>query len=1040
MTYKVKPNLNLSLYFDNDYFITGDLLNGTLELNVENELNLRLREICVELNGFEEINFQKVNASKVFFSTKIYFQGPKIKPSPAVRGPAEYDGFWNAVQGKTLFNFSFKLPHNAPNSFSLMNNNANVKYIVTGTVQYHQDNIYDSLYTSEEVLVLENIDQESMPSVPVRAFTKKKMLLGNSVRLEGIALQSYFCSGKKAQIEVHVENDTKHKIHGLKANLYRSVIIPGTVTKKDNKSIINSISEINLKSNEYVFNSNEEKSVFIHIPIPENNISMKNTSLFIVQYYITLSLNQGIFSKNVSVNLPISICHSKLYNSINNPIKKSNTNKNMFLTVPKHALAPKKTFLNNLRSLSRKASLLKNKALLSKLCISDSDDYSKDYSKRKGSSRLSEVSFPSNYDRIKRQNDMHLKNVNNNLEKVDSYYDRNRNNNDYSNSYSLDTTTTEFNTISNMNIGISETERDTSYEDSNNNSNSYIQNESINIYNRDGDDMDLDENISDSEVTGTENTYSSDIDKFSKYFSNNKVFRSLSIDNRSSNNRDNNNNNNNNINRCNKNGNKSDNKGNFNVYNNSKMNNSITYSNSYNYGKNYRSKTFDTSSIKSKESSKSTQNMSFGEIRSSNIYRNNKLNNKNIPIKPKISSSNLKKVTSIESMNDDDDADELADHLSNITHDTTFLRNLSYPYAQPNESSYNKSFQSTSSKMISSLSKNYSFNSSHDKINETFDAIFNESAEIGEPIKNQNSILSSIYSNKTLNRNNSFHSNSSFSNRKRELESSSISSLNSQFARYNNNTDNINNMSFESKGESLYNKSSPLQNTSLSTSFHKSYYNEVNMNNLNFTQNCSFNNSSSSIISNSSNNNINNSSNNDNNNNNKNKNNNHKHNHNYNHNISFQSPRSLPASSSPSFSKIHINGNINHSYNSSSPMTPTIKHNFSNKSMKSAHSVDGYLYKNNNHQLNANKNLYRSNTVNNNNSSFMKQMNSSPSAVIPIKSKSKIENYGFDNQNYYRSSSYSTPPLLNPSSPYTIPTLSNYINKFQKRPSLKYHK
>ncbi|KAG4102581.1 hypothetical protein H8356DRAFT_1031898 [Neocallimastix lanati (nom. inval.)] len=944
MTYKVKPNLNLSLYFDNDYFITGDLLNGTLELNVENELNLRLREICVELNGFEEINFQKVNASKVFFSTKIYFQGPKIKPSPAVRGPAEYDGFWNAVQGKTLFNFSFKLPHNAPNSFSLMNNNANVKYIVTGTVQYHQDNIYDSLYTSEEVLVLENIDQESMPSVPVRAFTKKKMLLGNSVRLEGIALQSYFCSGKKAQIEVHVENDTKHKIHGLKANLYRSVIIPGTVTKKDNKSIINSISEINLKSNEYVFNSNEEKSVFIHIPIPENNISMKNTSLFIVQYYITLSLNQGMFSKNVSVNLPISICHSKLYNSINNPIKKSNTNKNMFLTVPKHALAPKKTFLNNLRSLSRKASLLKNKALLSKLCISDSDDYSKDYSKRKGSSRLSEVSFPSNYDRIKRQNDMHLKNVNNNLEKVDSYYDRNRNNNDYSNSYSLDTTTTEFNTISNMNIGISETERDTSYEDSNNNSNSYIQNESINIYNRDGDDMDLDENISDSEVTGTENTYSSDIDKFSKYFSNNKVFRSLSIDNRSSNNRDNNNNNNNNnnINRCNKNGNKSDNKGNFNVYNNSKMNNSITYSNSYNYGKNYRSKTFDTSSIKSKESSKSTQNMSFGEIRSSNIYRNNKLNNKNIPIKPKISSSNLKKVTSIESMNDDDDADELADHLSNITHDTTFLRNLSYPYAQPNESSYNKSFQSTSSKMISSLSKNYSFNSSHDKINETFDAIFNESAEIGEPIKNQNSILSSIYSNKTLNRNNSFHSNSSFSNRKRELESSSISSLNSQFARYNNNTDNINNIS-------------------------------------------------------------------------------------------------LPASSSPSFSKIHINGNINHSYNSSSPMTPTIKHNFSNKSMKSAHSVDGYLYKNNNHQLNANKNLYRSNTVNNNNSSFMKQMNSSPSAVIPIKSKSKIENYGFDNQNYYRSSSYSTPPLLNPSSPYTIPTLSNYINQFQRRPSLKYH-
>jgi len=40
------------------------------------------------------------------------------------------------------------------------------------------------------------------------------MLLGRggSVRLEGIASQSYFCSGKNARIEVHVTNETKHKV------------------------------------------------------------------------------------------------------------------------------------------------------------------------------------------------------------------------------------------------------------------------------------------------------------------------------------------------------------------------------------------------------------------------------------------------------------------------------------------------------------------------------------------------------------------------------------------------------------------------------------------------------------------------------------------------------------------------------------------------------------------------------------------------------------------------------------------------------------
>eukprot|EP00833_Pecoramyces_ruminatium_P013190 jgi/Orpsp1_1/1187222/evm.model.d7180000056172.1 len=770
MAYKIKPNLDLSIYFDNDYFVTGDILKGTLELNVENELNLKLREICVELTGFEEINFQKVNASKVFFSTKIYFQGPRIKPSAAVRGPAECDGFWNAVQGKTLFNFSFKLPQNAPSSFSLLNNNANVKYIVTGTIQYHQDNIYDSLYRSEEILVVENIDQESISSIPVRASTQKKMFLGrgNSIKLEGIATQSYFCSGKHANIEVHVTNETKHKIHGLKANLFRSIIIPGTVTKKDNKSIVNSISDINLKSSEFTFNSNEEKSVFIQIPIPENNISMKNTSLFIVQYYITLTLNHGMFSKNISVNLPISICHSKLYNYISNPLNKPEINKNVRSVVSPNVLTRKKTFFNNLRSLSRKASVLKNKALLSKLCISDSDEYNADRPKRRGSSRLSEVNFPSNYDTIKQQNDMHMKNKNN-VEDIDYYYgNSNSNSNDYSNSYS-----TEINTVSNMNIGLSnkeynstmynnsyyteydnknETEQDinnptsnsyTSYDDTNN-SNSYIQNENINAYDQNKDDNDMDEDTSDSEITGTENAYNSDIDKFSKYFSNKKVFRSLSADNNDNKNNNNNiNNNNNSINNI----------TNNNINNsNSKINNSITYSNTYNYGNSYnRSNGFDSLSIKSNSSNNQTmKNISSGEIRSSNSYRNK--SNKSIPIKPKISSSNLKKVASIEALNDEEDNTNIGytNTNTNITqdYDNTVFRNISSPYVQPNETSFNNnSYQSNNSRILNTnrnninISNDYGYNNSNDNINEEF---FSENSALHQKMVHTILILLSL--------------------------------------------------------------------------------------------------------------------------------------------------------------------------------------------------------------------------------------------------------------------------------------------------------
>jgi len=1039
MSFKENHNLSIAIFFDNDYFLTGDVLKGVLELNVKDEINLSLREICVELAGFEEISFQKANASKVFFSTKMYFQGPRIKPSAAVRGPPECDGFWNAVKGKTLFNFSFKLPQNVPSSFSLMNNGANVKYVVTGNVQYHQDNIYDTLYTTKEACVIENIEQESMSAVPVRASTKKKMSLGRGgdVRLEGIASKSYFCSGKSAEIEVHVTNETKHKLHGLKANLYRSIIIPGTVTKKDNKSITKSISDINLKSNQYVFNPYEEKSVFIQIPIPDNNISMKNTSLFIVQYYITLSLNSGMFSKNISINLPISICHSQLYNCINNSMVMIPEYNKKEYSIMSTDIAPKKTFLNNLRSLSRKASLLKNKALLSKLCISDNDDYKTDFPKYRGSSRLSEVNFPSNYETIKRQNDMHMKNRNNSSSVEDRtyYYTSNTNENDYTSSYSIDTTS-DMNAINTMNINYNknnnnisntsegyysnynamETEPDnnnpssnsyTSYDDTNT-SNSYLQNDSR--YNQSKDDMD--EDTSESEVTEAENAYNSDIDKFSKYFSNKKVFRSLSADNNRSYSNDN-----------------------SNDANASKVNNTLSYSKSNNYGHDYRSPAYDTSSIKSKDSNQSLKN-------SANTYRN--LSQSAIHLKPKMSSSTLKKVTSIEGINEEDEENAGFSKAPNTTLDyennTTFFRNISSPYMQPNENSYHIMQSSrvlnTSRSNLSLSNNDYSYSTSYDNIN-----IYNEPSEMENTvISTKNSILSSNYNSRTVNRNNSFQSNTSFSHRKAE-DNSSISSVGS-CTRYHN-------KSFENRGNEAHpvphhNKSSPLHTVNHSTSFNKSYYNEVNMNNINFNQ-ISLNNSNNNVINNNNNNNINYNSNNYNSNNDD---------INNNSSFSYQSPRSLPSSSpsTPPFTKKHFNnnGNTGHSYSFSqnfdpnSPLTPTIKHNFS---LKSSLSVDGFLNNhrhsnnNNNHNPNTSLTTFYNGSPNNNKygitSSYLKQSQlQSPMNTSPIdKSKNDKQSNG---SSHYQSPSYSTPPAINPSSPYTIPTLENYINQFQRRPSLKY--
>ncbi|OUM59454.1 hypothetical protein PIROE2DRAFT_63777, partial [Piromyces sp. E2] len=744
-------------------------------------------------------------------------------------------------------------------------------------------------------------------------------------------------------------------LNGLKATLYRSIIIPGSVTKKDNKSIVNSIYDLNLKTNQYVFNPYEEKSVFLQIPIPENNISMKNTSLFIVQYYITLSLNIGMFSKNISLNLPISICHPHMYNCINNPVslsQDSSTNVNDFVST--ETLSHKKTFLNNLRSLSRKASVLRNKALLTKLCItSSSDDYEQDC------------------------------------------------NNPTSNSY-------------------------TSYDETNN-SGSYLQNESMN-----SDDMD--EDTTGSEVTATENAYNSDIDKFSKYFSNKKVFRSLSADNNNGNNSNSNNNNYNNTNNTNNSYNDNSNMGNSST---TKINSSLSYSNSYNYGNNYRSFSFDNSSVKSKDSANQTiRNNSSSDMRNSNsnIYKN--MSSSPVHVKPRVSSSNLKKVSSIEGANEDDDnvldySDTMSTH--DFENNTSFLRTLSSPYMQPNENNYINYQPSrilNSSKSNISLTNSYS--SGHDNVNETFNSsLYNDNSDIDSSRVTKKLVISSSYTGRSLEKNNSFHSNhSSYSHRKPEPENSSVSSMNSPYTRYHN-------KSIDSKGSdgngnhhSLHqNKSSPLYESSThNASFQRNYYNnEVNMNNFNFTQNCG----NSSGNANGNHNNGNNSN-----------------------SLSYQSPRSIPSSSptTPPFSKKHLNnGNLNysqsHSFGSISPMTPTLKHNFSTNSLKSTYSVDGFLNSHKhrkNTQVNPNTSCMTLFNTSSNNYNYeygynnMKHSTSSPVAIQNKSVNDKQSTYGIQNNNY-KSSSYSTPPPVNPSSPYSVPSLSNYINQFQRRPSLKYY-
>ncbi|KAJ3016377.1 hypothetical protein HKX48_004055 [Thoreauomyces humboldtii] len=122
--------LKVNVLLDSTIYVAGGNLHGRMELVSSSNKSLRLGEIAVELNGFEEVSDKDYARSQAFLAARIVFQGDRMPPSNAVRGPAD-NGYWQANKGKTTFPFAFRLPVDAPSSYSFQSL-ASLRYVVTG--------------------------------------------------------------------------------------------------------------------------------------------------------------------------------------------------------------------------------------------------------------------------------------------------------------------------------------------------------------------------------------------------------------------------------------------------------------------------------------------------------------------------------------------------------------------------------------------------------------------------------------------------------------------------------------------------------------------------------------------------------------------------------------------------------------------------------------------------------------------------------------------------------------------------------------------
>ncbi|KAI9012799.1 hypothetical protein BC832DRAFT_548054 [Gaertneriomyces semiglobifer] len=307
--------LKINVLLDSTIYAAGGNLHGRLEVVSSSNRSLKLGEIAVELNGFEEVADKDYGRSQSFLSARIVFQGERTPPSNAVRGPSE-NGYWQANKGKTTFPFAFRLPDDAPSSYAFQSISS-LRYVVTGVVQYQMNGKNDSLFRSKEAFVVENwkTNRRDVTDDPVRARNHRKVWFGGAgeVHIEGTVQKSFFCSGSDVYVQLRVRNDSRRRVQGIKLALARRLLMlreGAGDSSNDFKIVTETVSETSFKEKDFIFDPGEERSNILNIHIPRFIRTVRNTALAEVSCRIVISLSLGALNKPLAIELPINVCHS----------------------------------------------------------------------------------------------------------------------------------------------------------------------------------------------------------------------------------------------------------------------------------------------------------------------------------------------------------------------------------------------------------------------------------------------------------------------------------------------------------------------------------------------------------------------------------------------------------------------------------------------------------------------------------------------------------------------------------------------------------
>ncbi|OBZ72563.1 hypothetical protein A0H81_07416 [Grifola frondosa] len=263
------------------------------------------------------------------------FQGPSLPPSNAVHPyplpgePSLPAHHYPARRGITTFLFQFPLPESSPSSIDFGSGLACVRYEVRASVSVSWKGENRLVTDKKQVDVAECFEEDFARVEP------EGVIVGENgkIWMQGKVVGGFMIAGQPACIELQVKNHSSKKNTGLSVSLTRELCLPNVPPgEKPPLQISDTLTSVSFRGPEYIILPGAEGVANLVFNLPRNARGAKGgrrqgdeeqepttECLFEVRCVASIKLSMGIASKNITLDIPVTILHPAALSALPEP-------------------------------------------------------------------------------------------------------------------------------------------------------------------------------------------------------------------------------------------------------------------------------------------------------------------------------------------------------------------------------------------------------------------------------------------------------------------------------------------------------------------------------------------------------------------------------------------------------------------------------------------------------------------------------------------------------------------------------------------------